>query len=239
MRVEVPVSALDGDVLVLAMALALADDELVVGHRHSEWLGLSPFLEEDLATASIAQDEMGHARAIYAVVWPDWPDRDALVTLRPPGDWRCCAMVEADARPWERHLVRHLLYDIVEGHRWSALAARDPHTFGPLAARVGQEEGWHRRHAIELTRRLAVDHSARLQAQLVDLWPMVGDLLFGMNDPERSGAMDDLVATLETLGLAAPTTTLVPGDRTKRSPAFADVHVSFTEVAALDPSATW
>ena len=234
---NVPGAGLAGD--VVAFALALADDELVIGHRHSEWLGLSPFLEEDLATASIAQDEMGHARAIYAVVWPDRPDRDALVTLRPPEDWRCCALVEGGARPWERHLVRHLLYDIVEGHRWTALAARDPQTFASLAARAGQEEGWHRRHATELTGRLTVDHASRLQDQLADLWPMAGDLLVGMTDLERNGATDDLVATLDAVGLAAPTTTLVPGDRTKRSPAFADVHVSFTEVVALDPSATW
>ena len=232
-----PGSGLRGD--VVAFALALADDELVIGHRHSEWLGLSPFLEEDLATASIAQDEMGHARAIYAVVWPDWTDRDALVTLRPPEDWRCCALVEADARPWERHLVRHLLYDIVEGHRWTALAARDPQTFASLAARAGQEEGWHCRHATQITGRLAVDNSTRLQAQLDDLWPMVGDLFTGMTESERNRALDDLVGSLDEVELVAPTTTLLPGDRTKRSAAFADVHQSFTEVAALDPVATW
>lgn len=221
------------------MALALADDELVIGHRHSEWLGLSPFLEEDLTTASIAQDEMGHARAIYAVVWPDWAERDALVTLRPAADWRCCALVEADARPWERHLVRHLVYDVVEGHRWSALAARDNPSFGALAARAGQEEGWHRRHATGLTGRLAVDHAPRLQEQLDDLWPMVGDLLTGMTQSEQNSALDDLVATLDEVGLVAPAATPVPGDRTKRSAAFADILQSFTEVAALDPSATW
>ena len=224
---------------VMAMAVALADDELVIGHRHSEWLGLSPFLEEDLATASIAQDEMGHARAIYAAVWPDWRDREAQVTLRPPADWRCCALVEEDARPWERHLVRHLLYDIVEGHRWSALAARDADTFGALANRAGEEERWHRRHATELTIRLTVDHQARLEVQLDALWPMVGDLLTGMTEPERSRATDDLVTTLHALGLVAPTTALRSGDRTKRSVAFADVYESLTEVAALDPSATW
>lgn len=223
----------------MAFALALADDELVIGHRHSEWLGLSPFLEEDLAAASIAQDEMGHARAIYAVLWPDRSNRDALVTLRPPGEWRCCPLVEADALPWERHLVRHLVYDVVEGHRWNALAARDPDAFGALAARAGQEEGWHRRHATGLTGRLAVDHAWRLQAQLDDLWPMVGDLLSGMTQSERKVALDDLVATIGEVGLVAPATMLVPGDRTTRSAAFADVHRSFSEVAALDPSATW
>ena len=44
-----------------AHLLALADDEHMVGARHTNWIGLGPFLEEDLAFCSIAQDELGHA----------------------------------------------------------------------------------------------------------------------------------------------------------------------------------
>jgi ring-1,2-phenylacetyl-CoA epoxidase subunit PaaC len=43
-------------------ALAFADDELVLGWRDSEWTGVAPFLEEDVAFSSIAQGEIGHAR---------------------------------------------------------------------------------------------------------------------------------------------------------------------------------
>jgi hypothetical protein len=43
--------------------LELADDELVLGWRDSEWTGIAPFLEEDVAFSSIAQNEIGHARA--------------------------------------------------------------------------------------------------------------------------------------------------------------------------------
>ena len=232
-----PASLLDPS--TLAFALAFADDELVIGHRHSEWLGLSPFLEEDLATASIAQDEMGHARAIYAIVWPDWLERDAVVPLRRPEDWRSCPLVEMNAAPWERHLVRHLLYDIVEGHRWEALAVRARDEFGALAFRADREELWHRRHAFELVVRLARLHSFRLQVELDALWPLVGDLLQGMTGPEHECTLGDLVGTLDAVGLVAPPTRFVASDRTKRTADFAEVHQSFTEVTALDPSATW
>ena len=50
---------------------ALADDELIIGHRHSEWTGWAPHLEEDLAFSSIAQDEMAHARLLYGLVGGD------------------------------------------------------------------------------------------------------------------------------------------------------------------------
>ena len=51
----------------LALLLALADDELILGHRHSEWTGWAPNIEEDLAFSSIAQDEMAHARLLYTL----------------------------------------------------------------------------------------------------------------------------------------------------------------------------
>ena len=48
--------------------LPIADDELVLGWRDSEWTGIAPMLEEDVAFSSIAQNEIGHARAIYQLL---------------------------------------------------------------------------------------------------------------------------------------------------------------------------
>jgi hypothetical protein len=64
----------------LELALALADDELILGHRHSEWTGWAPYIEEDLAFSSIAQDEMAHARVLYRLA------RDAGLTERDEDD---------------------------------------------------------------------------------------------------------------------------------------------------------
>ena len=47
---------------VAELLLTLADDEFVLGFWDSEWTGIAPMLEEDVATSSIAQDEIGHAR---------------------------------------------------------------------------------------------------------------------------------------------------------------------------------
>ena len=49
-------------------APALGDDELVLGHRHSEWTGFAPHIEEDVAFSSIAQDEIGHAANYYMLL---------------------------------------------------------------------------------------------------------------------------------------------------------------------------
>src|SRR5215216_951852 len=51
------------------LLLALADDEFVTGYANSEWTGIAPLLEEDLAFSSLAQDELGHARLFYDLLW--------------------------------------------------------------------------------------------------------------------------------------------------------------------------
>ena len=38
------------------LLLPIADDELILGWRNSEWTGIAPFLEEDVAFSSIAQN---------------------------------------------------------------------------------------------------------------------------------------------------------------------------------------
>ena len=58
--------------------LGLADDELIIGWRDSEWTGIAPMLEEDVAFSSIAQNEIGHARAVYELLTDD---ADALAPL--------------------------------------------------------------------------------------------------------------------------------------------------------------
>ena len=46
----------------------MADDRLIIGHRNSEWTGLGPVLEEDIAFSSIAQDKIGQSLALYNIL---------------------------------------------------------------------------------------------------------------------------------------------------------------------------
>ena len=78
--------------------LAFADDEHFVGARHTSWIGLGPFLEEDLAFCSIAQDELGHAIGLYELVLDDPGKLDAFALLRAPQDYRSCQLAEIDVR---------------------------------------------------------------------------------------------------------------------------------------------
>ena len=90
--------------LVQRLLLEIADDELVLGWRESEWTGIAPMLEEDVALSSIAQNEIGHARALYSLLSDD---ADALALDRRPDEYRSSALVELRFVPdWARTIAR-------------------------------------------------------------------------------------------------------------------------------------
>src|SRR4051812_50035528 len=91
--------------------LEIADDELVLGWRDSEWTGIAPLLEEDVAFSSIAQNEIGHARALYELVAGEQgTTADELAFDRAPEEYRCTRLVELPLLDWEKTIARHYPY---------------------------------------------------------------------------------------------------------------------------------
>src|SRR3954453_13919770 len=79
--------------------LEYADDELILGWRDSEWTGIAPSLEEDVAFSSIAQNEIGHARALYELAASDLgTTADELAFDRTPDGYRCAPFVQGGGR---------------------------------------------------------------------------------------------------------------------------------------------
>jgi ring-1,2-phenylacetyl-CoA epoxidase subunit PaaC len=140
----------------LALLLALADDELILGHRHSEWTGWAPYLEEDLAFSSIGQDEIGHARLLYELAEPlSGKEADALALGREPDDYRHAILCERPNGDWGYTIARQYLYDTADDVR---LASLERSSFADLAAAVKTirlEEKYHLEHAAQWFERLA------------------------------------------------------------------------------------
>ena len=109
--------------LISLLLLALADDELIIGHRHSEWTGWAPHIEEDLAFSSIAQDEMAHARLLYELAGGlVGRDVDSLALGRPANEYRSAVLCERPNRDWGFTIARQYLYDTADAVRIEALA---------------------------------------------------------------------------------------------------------------------
>ncbi len=130
------------------LLLEIADDELILGWRDSEWTGIAPLLEEDVAFSSIAQNEIGHARALYELVAHErGTTADALAFDRAPEEYRCSRIVELRLMDWEKTIARHVLYEEADAARLERLKESDDAEIAGLAAKIDREEAYHRMHA--------------------------------------------------------------------------------------------
>ena len=156
------------------LLLSLADDELVLGWRNSEWTGIAPFLEEDVAFSSIAQNEIGHARALYELAAAELgTTADELAFDRAVDDYRCAPLVQLRRLEWARTIARHWLYETADEIRLEALKASDDPEIAGVTAKIDREEAYHRMHAeMWVDRLLATDEGrSRLEEAVDELWP--------------------------------------------------------------------
>ncbi|MFN2489775.1 MAG: 1,2-phenylacetyl-CoA epoxidase subunit PaaC [Actinomycetota bacterium] len=141
---------------LVSLLIALGDDELVLGHRHSEWTGFAPYLEEDVAFSSIAQDEIGHAAAFYGVAARlTGRTPDDIAFGREPGEYRNAILCERPNGDWAYTLARHWLYDSADGVRLEALETTTSDELGAVARKIRREERYHVIHADIWIRRIA------------------------------------------------------------------------------------
>jgi ring-1,2-phenylacetyl-CoA epoxidase subunit PaaC len=130
---------------VIDLLYRLADDELIMSRQNLEWTGPGPILEEGIAFSSMAQDEMGHAQAFYAMLHElGEPDPDALAFTRSRRQLRCASLVSLpDDRDWGFCALRQFLYDAAEMVRLTALSESSLTPLARLAAKLRSEEEHH------------------------------------------------------------------------------------------------
>lgn len=202
--------------------VALADDELVLGHRDSEWTGHGPILEEDIAFSNIAQDELGHALALFTIAAElGGGSPDAMAFERPWQEFRCCRFVEYPKGDFAYTVVRQFFFDAAEQVR---MKSHEQSSFEPLrdvSAKILAEEGYHLMHSRGLFERLgdATDESRKRMQEAVSLaFPQALGLfeeVEGEQDLVRSGAvsasrvlkdawLDEVLPVVTGARLAAP-----------------------------------
>jgi ring-1,2-phenylacetyl-CoA epoxidase subunit PaaC len=152
--------------------LEIADDELILGWRNSEWTGIAPLLEEDVAFSSIAQNEIGHARAWYELAARELgTTADELAFDRRPDEYRCSKLVQLQLVPdWAGTIARHYAYERADQARIEALKQSEDVEVAGLAAKIDREETYHRMHAEMWFDRLKAE--PRFSSALEELEPL-------------------------------------------------------------------
>lgn len=180
--------------------LSLADDELILGHRDSEWTGYAPILEEDIAFSNIAQDEIGHSLVWYTL-YQDLTglDPDTMVFKRSWNDFTCCRFVEYPKGDFGYTVVRQYLFDIAEQVKLESFSKSSFEPLAQIADRLLKEEAYHRLHSETLLERLGnatAESSQRMQAAIDLAFPQS----LGMFEPVESES--DLIKGTVFLGSA-------------------------------------
>src|SRR6185312_5196702 len=67
-------AASSGNEVLYGLISRLADNKYFLGRRYAEWCSSAPTLESSVAAAAMAQDELGHARALYPLLKNLAPD---------------------------------------------------------------------------------------------------------------------------------------------------------------------
>lgn len=244
-----------------AQLLGMADDELLLGQRDAEWCGNAPILEEDIAFANLALDELGHAQVWYQLRAGLEGDSaqsevDRLIYFRQPQNFRSIQLVELPNGDWAFSMLRQYLFDAAERVRLQALQSSNYVPLAQAAAKLRPEELYHYRHTHAWVLRLGQgteESHRRMQAALDAIWPYTWQIftpLPGESELTAAGILppaDELRSTWEGLTLPVfeqsdlhvPTAPQPEFDRRQHSPHLKALLTEMQSVARLDPQAEW
>lgn len=163
---------------VLRWTLSLADSKQKMGIRVSEWVNGGPALEAAVGASAITQDELGHARSLFAFLksFPGAPEGiGAENDLQARDHYHCPRQLHIAWDSWMDVIAVNVLLDRALN---IAVAAFSDSSFAPLrsrSAKIMQEERFHRIFGDSWLARLASwDESkkAQLQAKLDKHWAL-------------------------------------------------------------------
>ncbi len=184
-----------GNEALAGLIARLADNKYLLGRRYAEWCSSAPTLESSVAAAAMAQDELGHARALYPVLRALQPDAGPELEPETRTRFVNMAALDADFAGWQDYIAANFLIDTAISQIFEAGVGS---SFEPLAGRsrkVLQEERLHWLHGEGWVRRMAQEGGgvrAALEASLRRIWP---ETLCWLGPQAAKGKKDALAAT--------------------------------------------
>lgn len=166
----------------VAYLLGLGDDALIAAQRLGEWVAAAPELEEDVALANIALDQLGAARLLLTYageVEGAGRDEDTLAYLRDDRAYRNCLLVELPNGDFAVTMAKLLFLSAYQLPLYTALAGCADARLAAIAGKARKEVAYHLDHASLWTVRLGdgtEESHRRMQTAVNELWPYTHEL---------------------------------------------------------------
>lgn len=239
----------------------IADDQLIIGHRNSEWTGVGPLLEEDIAFSSMAQDKVGHSLAFYNLLHElGEQDPDTIAFTRNAEQFHNCQLVELPIGEYDFSLIRHFLFDHAELIRFQMLADCPVDEIAQVAKKLRGEVKYHVMHANTWISQLSnstEEAKERLQKSLEEALPYAlgifepstfekeivdAGIYLGEKAIEEQWK-ENIAAALEDSALSLPDWNLITpvygGRYGKHTEHLQPLLEEMSEVFRVDPTADW
>lgn len=184
--------------------LRIADSQLILGHRLSEWTGHGPMLEEELASANTALDLIGQATTLYAYaaqVEGKGRTEDDLAYLRGEREFVNHLLSEQPKGDFGFSMLRQMLCDAFDVLFYESLMKSTDATLAGIAAKAFKESQYHLRHSSGWTERLGdgtEESHTRMQDALNELWRFTDDL-FAMRESDQELAKAGIAVDVSSL----------------------------------------
>lgn len=184
--------------------LQLADTNLILSHRLSEWCGVAPELEIDMALANIGLDLLGEARNLYqyvAEIEGNHKTEDDYAYLREERDYKNLLLVERPNEGFDISIVRQFLYDNFHSLLLQELAQSSDEQLAAIAKKSLKEVAYHLRYSAGWIERLGdgteLSHN-KVQMALNELWRYT-DEMFEPSDAERALVQQNIITDVAGL----------------------------------------
>jgi ring-1,2-phenylacetyl-CoA epoxidase subunit PaaC len=176
--------------------LHLADNAYIHSHRLSEWCGVGPELEIDIALSNIALDNIGAARSLYqycATLTDNAATEDTIVFNRNEREYLNVKLVELPNGDFATTIVKCVLFDVFQKLLYTKLQASSDAQIAAIATKSLKEVTYHLRFSSEWCTRLGdgtPESKARMQKAIDDVFVYAGEL-FAREDYEQVDAAYD------------------------------------------------
>lgn len=239
----------------------MADDLLIIGHRNSEWTGLGPILEEDIAFSSMAQDKIGQSQALFQLLHElGEQEPDTVAFTRNASQFHNSQFVELPNGDYDFSLMRHFFYDTADQLRFEMLANSSYEPLAKVARKIKGELKYHVFHAntwiVKLGSATKESH-ARMQTALNESWnyalglfeesefekDLIAENIFGGETELKTRWMEAISSVLTKATLTIPNeNTWAPiygGRKNQHTEHLQPLVEEMSEVFRVDPSAEW